>query len=91
MKTVSEYRYFDVRCGELEPGRKTLRYVLVNKRARARIGTIEWYAPWRQFCFFPGPETVWSDGCLVSVRDFVGRITEQRRMANAGKGATDES
>ena len=38
------------------------------------IGTIEWYGEWNKWCFFPATETVWDEGCLEIVHDYLMRL-----------------
>ena len=40
----------------------------------ALLAKIEYYVPWRQHVLKPFPGTVWSDGCLADVLDFIGKI-----------------
>ena len=42
------------------------------------IGTIKWYSRWRQYCFFPDKDTVWSNGCLKDLCNFIYQITKER-------------
>jgi len=75
--TIDErrYKFFTVQCLPTEPGRKTPRYAILNNRSGNLLGIIEWYGPWRQFCFFPEAGTVWSNGCLAGVQDAIKRAT----------------
>jgi len=67
------YRYFYVVALPLPRGRKTHVYEIRNAGSDNVLGTIEWYGPWRQFCFVPKGATVWSAGCLQDVRDFIAK------------------
>lgn len=41
------------------------------------LGTVRWYAPWRKYCFFPkGGDTVFDQGCLAEVCDFLRTETQ---------------
>jgi len=46
------------------------------------LGRIFWYASWRQYCFFPTSETVWSRGCLHQIQDFMNKLMEERKKKN---------
>ncbi len=72
------YKYFSVRERVDAAGMKW--YRILNKRSWLTLGTIEWYEPWRQFCFFPQrfSETVWSADCLSDLQDAI-RWAEGRR------------
>ncbi len=73
-----KYEYFRVVRMPREPGRKTERYALVT-RHNDRIGVISWYSPWRQYCFFPENDTVWSAGCLRDVQAFLAGLAAERK------------
>ena len=73
---VFSYKFFTVEAVAMVTGRKTRDYHIVS-RDRSRLGTIKWYGPWRQFCFFPASDTVWSDGCLRDVQDAMRRLKEK--------------
>jgi len=68
------YRFFMVEPQPLSPGRKTRDYHLVNRQSDDTIGVIRWYGGWRQWCFFPAASSIWSDGCLADVQDFIARL-----------------
>lgn len=58
---------------------KTRVLSLVNKSSGDCIGVIKWYGPWRQYCFYPSPMSVWSDGCLVVVQEILTKLRYERR------------
>jgi len=74
-----EYKYFTVKQQPLQPGRKTHVYLVINNREKYTIGRIEWYGPWRQFCFFPDAGTVWSAGCLDDIQDMLRSLAKPAR------------
>jgi len=65
------YRWFHVRALPPRRGRKTRVYEVRAASDGALLGTISWYAPWRQFAFAPQPNAVWSRDCLTDVADAV--------------------
>ena len=66
------FKYFTVHKEPLRKNRKTHIYWLYSVSKPSDIlGRIEWYAPWRQYCFHPGISTVWNTGCLDDVQDFI--------------------
>ena len=71
---IFESKYLHV--VELESKSKTKVYAVHSKHHGDLLGIIKWYAPWRQYCFFPEPETVWSNSCLREIIDFVGKLIE---------------
>ncbi len=46
------------------------------------LGVIKWYAPWRQYCFFPEPDTVYSASCMNVIQNFI--FTLNRQHINKG-------
>lgn len=82
MKIIYQSEYFNVEQEELQPGRKTHAYIIVNRRSGAAIGTIKWQGAWRQFCFLPFSNTMWSCGCLSDVNEAIRKI---RTMYKEGK------
>jgi len=53
---------------------KTGVYAVRNIKSQQIIGWIKWYSHWRQYCFFPEPETVYSKGCLKDTINFMEEI-----------------
>ena len=76
---AATYKYFNVFAEALKPGRKTQDYTVVNRSSGSIIARIRWYGSWRQYCFFPEGETVWSDGCLTDVQQFIERLAKNRK------------
>ena len=58
----------------VEQKKKTSIYAVRNIKSQSIIGWIKWYGAWRQYCFFPEPETIYSDGCLKDIIDFIREI-----------------
>jgi len=44
------------------------------------IGIVKWNPGWRQYCFFPENETVFSNGCMQDISNFIVELRkgEQR-------------
>lgn len=76
MKTEYQYIRFD---DYTNPNQDIRRYFCVNKRADRPIGEIRWYGPWRQYCFVPFIDTIYSAGCLRDIADFIGQLMADRR------------
>jgi len=75
MKTQYTYIHFEL----LGDTGKTTRWCCRNTRSNSVLGGIYWNGAWRQYCFHPFPETVFSSGCLEDIQDFIGQLMEQRR------------
>lgn len=59
---------------EMDILHKKMSYRVINNRAQETIGTIEYYPSWRQYCFFPFSGSVWNDGCLEEIIEFIGEL-----------------
>ena len=67
------------------PGSKTACLRVESLSQRAILGYVKWFGRWRQYCFFPIGETVWSDGCLEEIQHRIRALMEARRMARAAR------
>ncbi len=43
------------------------------------LGLIKWYPQWRQYCFFPGINTLHNAGCLNDIADFMADNRRARK------------
>lgn len=73
------YKYFTIRCERAATGRKTPIYSVCNNRSGVDLGSIKWYGPWRQYCFFPDGDTVWSRSCLDEITFLIGLLMKARK------------
>lgn len=71
-----EYIEFDL----VQQTKKTRIYAIRNCKSQLIIGYIKWYGAWRQYCFFPESETVFSKGCLEDICNFIKRLMEERKL-----------
>lgn len=79
---------FDLQ-GTSESG-KTKIWRVYNKHNDFFLGKVQWYAPWRKYCFLPAPiESVFDANCLTEIAAYcatesavlkVERNREQRGM-----------
>ena len=69
MKTEYEY----LRFAELpkRDDRKTSTYSCQNLKSTTELGLVKWHGAWRQYCFFPTIQAVYSAGCLGDIADFI--------------------
>jgi hypothetical protein len=74
----------------IETTGKTTRWSVVNNMSSANLGKISWYSNWRQYCFSPAPDTVFSSGCMTDILDFIKQLKEQREQTKNDKGNGDE-
>lgn len=81
-------KYLQVEYRPPLKGRKTGSWLVRN--GDNILGNISWYGPWRQYCFFPMEETVFSGGCLDDISAFLKKCNEERkreRKAEADNGS----
>jgi len=50
---------------------KTSVYSIQSKFDGFELGAVKWYPNWRQYCFFPAAECIWSVDCLTDLKNFV--------------------
>ncbi len=62
----------------VEKKAKTKVYAIINKKHGGILGLIKWNSGWRQYCFFPQFDTVWSAGCLNDVINFIAELKKER-------------
>ena len=63
----------------IERGDKTNKYSIRNNKTEECLGFLKWYAPWKQYCFYPEEGTIWNSSCL----DDIGKVV--RFLNNAHK------
>ncbi len=58
---------------------KTQAWQVCNKRHGDQLGIIKWHGPWRQYCYFPTVQAVYSVGCLQDINNFIKAEMQKRR------------
>jgi hypothetical protein len=43
------------------------------------LGTVKWNPAWRQYTFFPTPDTTFSSGCMTDITSFIERSNVEHR------------
>ena len=74
MKT--DYKYLKFEKTPFEG--KTSKWNCITKSSETILGTIKWYGAWRQYCYFPVCEAVYSAGCLKDISDFIEQLSHPR-------------
>ena len=67
MKT--EYKY--IHFVKIVDKPKTSVWSCRNNATRGVLGEVRWYPGWRQYCYFPTTQAVYSAGCLADIQDFI--------------------
>lgn len=59
--------------------KKTKEFRVLSAHNDSVLGYIKWYGPWRQYCFFPREDCVWSSGCLADLAAFIKGLMDERK------------
>lgn len=83
----TRYQYINFQRVPTSPTtRKTLIFDCHNNQSGAVLGVVQWYAPWRQYCFMDdGRDCVFNRTCLADIQDFLQQLMDLR-----GKTTTDK-
>ena len=65
------YEYIQMSWAGSSPSGKTQKYTVYAKKYGSKLGTIKWFAHWRQYAFMPDPQTVFSAGCMDDINHFI--------------------
>jgi len=49
------------------------------------LGEIKWFAQWRQYCFFPEDDCVFSKGCMEDINSFMDLLKKERQIRKGVK------
>jgi len=71
MKT--EYQYLIFTEVKKTTG-KTRIFECRNKKSKIVLGIVKWHGAWRQYCYFPTIQAVYSAGCLKDIADFISQL-----------------
>ena len=63
----------------IEKKPKTWVYGVVSMNHGWKLGLVKWYAPWRQYCFFPENETIFNPTCMEQIIQFIKDLMTERR------------
>lgn len=72
-----KYKY--IRFVKTEDKEKTSVWSCRNIKQENELGIIKWHPAWRQYCYFPTIQAVYSAGCLFDIRHFINYQMEIRR------------
>ena len=65
--------------GLLHPKAKTKLWLVLANETEL-LGTVQWYAPWRRYAFYPLAGTVFEQDCLRRIADFVTDQTKAHKI-----------
>ena len=77
------YKHIHMEVVEEKP--KTTIWVVMHNDSNDDLGEIKWYPQWRQYCFFPNYDTLYSKGCLEDIADFIDQLMQARKAKPSNK------
>ncbi len=79
MRTEYKHIHFE----EIDaPGRKT-RIFDCRNHDDLLLGEVAWLTRWRQYCFSPAEDTVFSRSCLEDIKCFMQQLMDERTKEKA--------
>ena len=70
-------KYITFNLIELKP--KTKVWGVFTSEGKDILGKIKWYPRWRQYVFFSHPYTIYSQGCLKDIAEFIEKEMKERK------------
>ena len=62
---------------------KTGKYhVLTKDYHPIKLGEVKWFSRWRQYAFFPEPETVYEKQCMGDIVNFMELLMNERKVTH---------
>ena len=74
---MSNYKY--IHFEKVKDKDKTSVWSCRNNKSNIELGIIKWHPAWRQYCYFPTIEAVYSKGCFKDIIDFIQKQMDARR------------
>ena len=71
MKTEFKYIHFV----QQPSSGKTSKWSCKNFRHEVELGIVKWHSAWKQYCFFPTIQAVYSVGCLNDIAEFISLLS----------------
>ena len=75
LKLKSKYMEFE-KIGDTG---KTEIWLILSRSSGFNLGTIKWYGPWRQYCFFPSSNSVFNRACIDDINGKITELMDQRK------------
>lgn len=82
---MNEYEYITIDLHGKSSTGKTSAWHVHNKGGGYFLGEIKWHGRWRQYAFFPKEATLYSEGCLVDIADFLNHARTNHRSQQASR------
>ena len=76
MVQLMKYEFIHFELIEQKP--KAGVYACRNNRSGEPLGVVKWYPAWRQYCYFPTVQAVYSHGCLEDIQKFIVHVNSEK-------------
>jgi hypothetical protein len=70
-------RYTYIHFVKKEDKPKTSVWSCCNNKSNVELGEVRWMPQWRQYCFFPTVQAVYSADCLKDIDDFIDQLKKE--------------
>ena len=74
---IESKSYQFIRLDLIERKPKTGVWSCKNIKSDVELGLIKWHPAWRQYCYFPTIQAVYSKGCLQDINSFIELISKK--------------
>jgi hypothetical protein len=64
---------------DLKDGRKTKVWAVMTLDRTNCLGRVGWFSPWRRYCYFPHPNTVYEEDCLELIAQWCKAKTKEHK------------
>lgn len=88
MKTEYKHIHFED-ISNLFPKRKTETWDC-RSSAGISLGDVYWNCGWRQYCFYPEQDRVFSKSCLIDICDFIYQLMENCKKKEGRRNAEEK-
>ena len=65
--------------GVSDSGKTELWTVFPKDDSTNYLGTVQWFAHWRKYAFYPNPETVYEEVCMNDISTFIKMLTRKHK------------
>lgn len=80
MTTIIESKYLKfIHFSNSPSGKTKIIHIFSSMNDKYRIGVIQWYSPWRKYCFYPDYLTIWDMNCLQDVNKCIQHLMNERK------------
>ena len=60
------------------PGRKTKCWLVTARQGGDILGEVRWFGRWRQYAFYPRPNTIFAGSCFTDLAEFTAAVRQVR-------------